>query len=185
MTLVDLALRVHDRLVDEGLPHAFGGALALAYVTDPRGTTDIDLNVFVPVEEIDRVVQSLAPLGLRPERPIDEWRPASGLRLRSTEHPFPVDVFVSLGDAYEEIERRCEVQPFGPARTPVPVLSPEDLAVFKLSFGRDQDWVDLRAMNRSTVLDLDYVERQLLSLRGPTMHPRLARLRAMARTAGG
>jgi len=29
-----------------GLPHAFGGALALAYYAEPRATVDIDVNVF-------------------------------------------------------------------------------------------------------------------------------------------
>lgn len=185
MTLVELALHVHGQLVAEGLPHAFGGAIALAYVADPRGTADIDLNVFVPVDQVDRVIAGLAPLGLRPERSLDEWMPAAGLRLRSPDHPFPVDVFVSLGAAYDEIERRCELRPLGPSRASIPVLSADDLAVFKLSFGRDKDWVDLRAMSRSTALDLDYIERQVLALRGPTMHPRVARLRATVRTAAG
>ena len=30
------------------IPHAFGGANALAYYGTPRATADIDLNVFVP-----------------------------------------------------------------------------------------------------------------------------------------
>jgi hypothetical protein len=50
-TLVEKILRLDDRLAAEHVPHAFGGALALAYYTeDPRGTDDIDLNVFVAVE---------------------------------------------------------------------------------------------------------------------------------------
>lgn len=60
------------------------------------------------------------------------------------------------------------------------VLEVQDLVVFKLSFGRDKDWVDLRQIIRSGLaLDVDYIERQLIALRGPTMYPRLARLRAL------
>jgi hypothetical protein len=39
-----------DRALDD-VPHAFGGALALAYYAEPRATVDIDLNVFVPVAD--------------------------------------------------------------------------------------------------------------------------------------
>jgi hypothetical protein len=52
--------------------------------------------------------------------------------------------------------------------------------VFKLSFGRPKDWVDLQAMRDAGVqLDLPYVESQLLAQRGARLYPRLARLRAM------
>src|SRR5207237_9463877 len=41
-------LAVHDGLRNHGVPHAFGGAIALAYCTEePRGTRDLDVNVFV------------------------------------------------------------------------------------------------------------------------------------------
>lgn len=183
MSLIELTLAVHDRLDADAIPHAFGGALALAYVADPRGTADIDCNVFVPVEGIGAVLASLAPLGLTPERPLDDWLPSAGLRLRSADQPFPVDLFVSLDDRYDEIHRRCADQPLGPDRRLVPILSADDLAVFKLSFGRAKDWVDLRAMAAATTLDLDYIERQVVGLRGPTMHPRMARLRSIARAA--
>jgi hypothetical protein len=182
MSLIDLALRVHEHLDVAGIPHAFGGALALGYVAEPRGTVDIDLNVFVTAEQIDSVLDALAGLEVAPERPIDEWMPSAGLRLRAAASPFPIDVFVSLDDAYAEVERRCVRRPFGRDRVPVPFLSAEDLVVFKLSFGRDKDWVDLRAIATAVDdLDVDYVERQLLQLRGPGMHPRLARLRGLVR----
>jgi len=50
MSLVDLALSVDEELERGELVHAFGGALALAYLTEPRGTADVDVNVFIPVE---------------------------------------------------------------------------------------------------------------------------------------
>ena len=70
----------------------------------------------------------------------------------------------------------------GPDAVELPFLSAEDLALFKLSFGRDKDWVDVRAIAESVhELDIDYIERQLIGLRGPAMHPRVARLRGMRR----
>ena len=49
MSGLTLAQRVEaiDAALSE-LPHAFGGALALAYYAEPRSTIDIDVNVFIP-----------------------------------------------------------------------------------------------------------------------------------------
>ena len=46
MDFVDLIVAVHEHLSAAKVRHAFGGALALAYVAEPRGTVDIDVNVF-------------------------------------------------------------------------------------------------------------------------------------------
>jgi len=54
--------------------------------------------------------------------------------------------------------------------------------VFKLSFGRPQDWVDLRAIAAARPkLDIEYIDEQVVGLRGPTMYPRVARLRGYLR----
>jgi hypothetical protein len=182
MNLVELVLAVHRHLHDGLISHAFGGALALAYVADPRGTADIDLNVFAPPAEIDPALSVLARLDLHPEHDRDQWLASAGIRLRSAALPFPVDVFPSLDARYAEVERRVVWHPFGPEETLLPFLSAEDLTMFKLSFGRDRDWVDLRAIAAARPdLDIDYIEAQLVGLRGPSMYPRLARLRALVR----
>lgn len=183
MSLVDLVVELHRELSAAGQAHAFGGALALAYVAEPRGTVDIDLNIFTPDTDIDDVLEVFAALGLQPELPRDRWLPIAGIRMRREGDPYPVDVFPSLDERYGEIERRCVNHAFGPDRVVLPFLSAEDLVLFKLSFGRDKDWVDLRAIARSQpTLDLDYVEAQLIGLRGAGMHPRLARMRKLARS---
>ncbi|MDQ6910935.1 MAG: hypothetical protein M3Z84_09175, partial [Actinomycetota bacterium] len=172
MSLVDLVVDVHRQLAAEGQAHAFGGALALAYIADPRGTVDVDVNVFAPVAEIDAVLHVFAALGLRAAQPRDDWLPMAGIRLRRDADDYPVDVFPSLDERYDEIEHRCVNHPFGPDDVVLPFLSAEDLALFKLSFGRDKDWVDLRAIARSRRdLDIDYIERQLIGLRGPACTP--------------
>ena len=44
------------------MPHAFGGALALAWCTErARGTIDIDVNVLVPDTRYDEVIDGLPP----------------------------------------------------------------------------------------------------------------------------
>lgn len=181
--LVALVLAV-DRSLDEArVEHAFGGALALAFIGSPRATADIDVNVFVPPEEMERIGTALATLGLTREPAVDPL-PIAGVRFVSDTHPFPVDVFPSLDPRYDEVARRVERHPFGPDGETVPFLSAEDLCVFKLSFGRPQDWVDLAAIARARpTLDLDYIEDQVVGLRGRSMYPRVARLRGLRRQA--
>jgi hypothetical protein len=185
VTLVELVLAVHHQLDSAGISHAFGGALALAYVAEPRGTVDVDVNVFTPIAEIDDVLSVFAGLELRPERPREEWVPIAGIRLRRGADLYPVDVFPSLDARYREVERRRVLLPFGAERRALPFLSAEDLAVFKLSFGRDKDWVDLRSIARARPdLDVGYIEDQLVGLRGPGMYPRVVRMRGLLRAAG-
>ena len=174
---VELIVGVHQHLDRAGLPHAFGGALALGYVAEPRGTVDIDVNVFVSTEELERIVSALEPLAYRPA-PDGGQLPVAGVRFIHDEEPFPLDVFPSLDDRYSRAEARIVHHPFGRGGDVLPFLGAEDLCVFKLSFGRPQDWVDLSNIAAARPdLDLAYIEDQLIGLRGQSMYPRLARFR--------
>ena len=44
----DAGLRLAEALQAAGIDHALGGALALGALGVPRGTLDVDVNVFVP-----------------------------------------------------------------------------------------------------------------------------------------
>lgn len=178
MELVGLILAVHRSLDRAAISHAFGGALALAYVAAPRGTVDIDVNVFIGPERLDEVTAAFTELRLDRTTPAHEV-PIAGVRYERAGDPFPVDVFPSLDERYANAERRRVMRPFAGAS--LPFLSAEDLCVFKLSFGRPQDWVDLAAIAATTKLDLAYVEDQLIALRGPTMYPSMTRLRRLVR----
>lgn len=181
MDFVDLIVAVHDHLDRAKISHAFGGALALAYVAEPRGTADIDVNVFVPADDPGPVEAALASLGYRLQ-PEERQIPIAGIRYQHDSEPFPLDVFPSLHERYAEVERRRVRHHFGRDGRRLPFLSAEDLCVFKLSFGRPRDWVDLAAIaDARPVLDLGYIEEQLIALRGSTMYPEVAKLRALLR----
>lgn len=183
MSLVELVIAVHRHLDEAAIVHAFGGALALAYVAEPRGTVDIDVNVFLSPSALDLVAEALRPLGFRRAgHHGDEQLPIAGVRFEHPDDPYPVDVFPALDERYEEIERRRVLRPFGRADDLLPFLSAEDLCLFKLSDGRPKDWVDLAAIAAATPdLDIDTVEDLLVALRGPGMYPRLARFRSLVR----
>ena len=54
-TAPEVARRLADALEHAGIPYAVGGAIAYGLHAPPRATNDVDLNVFLPFEEIDRV----------------------------------------------------------------------------------------------------------------------------------
>ena len=58
--LIEKLFGVHDALAAASLPHAFGGAIALAYcVEEPRGTRDLDVNIFCDAGDAARVLRAL------------------------------------------------------------------------------------------------------------------------------
>ena len=69
-TLPEKLVEIHRALAKRRVPHAFGGAIALAYWTsDPRGTSDIDVNIFIPAESPARALRAL-PEEIRLRRPL-------------------------------------------------------------------------------------------------------------------
>jgi hypothetical protein len=123
------------------IPHAFGGAIALAYYATPRGTHDVDINVFVPARDFDRVLESLLPLGIDAPTPALRRALARDEQVRLGWDETPLDLFFSYAALHDEcLQRRREV-PFGSER--ITILGPEDLAIFKVLFDRAKDWRDL------------------------------------------
>ena len=82
MTVVDVVLAAHEHFERLGRDHAFGGALALAYYADPRGTVDVDVNVFVGFDAAPEVVDELGALGFMPTQPQAQWLPVAGGKQR-------------------------------------------------------------------------------------------------------
>lgn len=126
------------------LPHAFGGAIALAYYATPRGTRDVDINVFLPASAFDRVLETLLPLGVEPPTPALRRTLARDEQVRLLWDGTPLDLFFSYNDLHEACMARQRKVPFGRER--IAILSPEDLAIFKVLFARDKDWRDLHEM---------------------------------------
>src|SRR6476469_3457789 len=100
--LAERLLAVHVALDDAAVPHAFGGAIALAYCTEePRGTRDIDVNVFVDSARARDVLHSL-PAGVDvTDRDIDAAL-ADG-QVRVWWDDTPVDVFLDVHDFHHEV----------------------------------------------------------------------------------
>jgi hypothetical protein len=171
--LPDKVSAIHEALGASKIPHALGGALALAYYATPRATIDIDLNVFVPAESWQEVVAALGPLGIA----IDALEPAALERdgqCRLWWGDNPVDLFFAYDPIHDEMRREARRVPFG--GTTVSILSPEHLTVCKAMFDRRKDWLDIEQMLLATDdLRIDEVEQWLERMVGKH-DPRLARL---------
>jgi hypothetical protein len=179
----DLIVELHELFSKRGIGHAFGGALALNYYAEPRGTNGVDVNVSVPFSDIESLIDELGELGFELDKPLAQAIPAAGVRLHRGLDV--VDVFSAFDAFHQRVIDDAQVFPFawGGGRIDLPFLSANDLIVFKLSFNRLRDWADVDAMlDAGTAIDISYVEASLVALKGPTMYPRVAALRARMAT---
>ena len=167
-TACSVARRLADVLEAKNIPYAIGGALALGYYTEPRGTMDVDINIFVtPPDAIEALIRTLGEVGFEVDRPDTVLRTATqDGQFRGRIDGLRVDVFVPAIDYYASLRERRRRVPFGDAC--VWVLGAEDLAVLKLMFLRPKDVADLHALVRDygEQLDTAAVRRQVVALVG-------------------
>lgn len=179
MNLVERVVALHRALDTAGILHAFGGALALAWCTQQaRGTIDIDVNLFVGVDHIDRVLTAL-PEGVQVTEANRHELETDG-QTRLWWDTTPLDVFLNTTPFHEAAASRVRVEQFGGAD--VPFLACRDLAVFKAFFDRTRDRADLEEMNSAGTLDHEAVLGVLARYLGGDDH-RVARLRSLAVSA--
>ena len=123
-----------------GVPHQFGGAIALAWYRSPRATTDIDLNITLSPEEAEPVLGALGHLGVSVSDP-DRATIAHDGQARLDWEGSYLDVFFATLDLHQEMAERSREVGFG--SVPIPILAPEHLLVCKAIFDRPKDWVDI------------------------------------------
>ena len=177
MSLPEKIVAVHVALDGAAIPHAFGGALALAWCTQrARGTIDLDVNLFVAPAQARRALTALPP-GV-------SWDDAD---VATIEHDgqvrvwwgsTPLDLFFNTTEYHDGAATRARREPF--LGVDIPFLSCRDLAVFKSFFNRTKDWADLEEMADAGTLDVDAVLGVIARLLGGD-DERVDRLRALAR----
>lgn len=148
----DKVVALHAALNDAGIPHAIGGALALAYYAEPRATVDVDINVFVGVEQHPEVLAALTAIGVTGGHP--------GLIERDGQDRLiwgrnPVDLFFAYDPFHDRMREWTVTMPFGAIQ--LPVLAAEHLLVCKATFSRAKDWIDIDQIMVG-VPDLDTAE---------------------------
>jgi hypothetical protein len=176
--LVEKLFAIHDALEAASLPHAFGGAIALAYcVEEPRGTRDLDVNIFCDAGDAERVLDAL-PAGVRVGSE-DVQKVENSGQARLFWDGVPVDVFLNNLPLHEEVAGAVVWVPL--VGRQVPVIDCASLVVFKSLFDRTKDWADIEAVALATPEDIEAAAATLASLVGkddPT-HKRLSQIAAM------
>jgi len=165
-TAAEAGREIADALRRAGHPHALGGALALGVAGVPRGTKDVDVNVFVEDAQIPDVIATLSNIGV-------EIDPDAALAHARRDGMFGgawdgmrIDVFVPSIPFSREAERTAvTITVDGWTGT---FLSPEAIAVFKLLFFRLKDRGDLERLVavRGDRLDHAYVRRWMVDMMG-------------------
>jgi hypothetical protein len=176
VNLSDKIVAIHKALTRARLPHAFGGALALAWCTQrARGTIDIDLNVFITTAETDLLVGALPKWVV--------WRHADLLainrdgQVRLWCDETPLDLFLNTTEIHAGLAQRIRWEKF--AGQTIPFLSCTDLAIFKAFFNRTKDWADLEEMQLAGTLESDRV-RTVITRHLGADDKRIERLRSIA-----
>lgn len=162
----EAAQRIATALEDANVSYAIGGALALAVAGVPRGTADVDVNVFVDEGSLSAAIDVLARVGIT----IDH---AEARRQARTEGMFVgrwdgmrIDVFVPSIPFSREAEA-TRVRITDASGWSGWFLSAEVICVFKLLFFRGKDVVDLeRLVAVRSELDRGYVRAKMVEMMG-------------------
>jgi Nucleotidyl transferase AbiEii toxin, Type IV TA system len=165
LTLPERVVALEQALSE--IPHAFGGALALAYYAEPRATIDIDLNIFVPAHRYSDVAAPLLMLGVDADAPDSVAAVARDGQTRVMWDETPIDLFFAYDAFHDTAAAARRTVPF--ADSNIPVLAPEHLVVCKTVYNRPRDWVDIDAiLDAGVALDVAEVLRWTGRIAGDT-----------------
>lgn len=158
--------RLRDVLEASGVTYAFGGAIALAAWSEPRATADVDVIIWLELDEIDRVVSLVRAAGVEVDADVARAGAETRGMFVGRTGATRVDVFVPSIPFYQEAARRRVRTAI--AGAPAWVHSAEVLAVFKMLFFRPRDLVDLERMLQVRGPDLDraFVRGALVDMLG-------------------
>jgi hypothetical protein len=149
--LAERLIAIDDALAAGKFPHAFGGAIALAYCTgEPRGTRDLDVNVFAAPSRAREVFAALPDAVTITPATIEQAERDGQVRVWWDETP--IDIFLDTLRLHQEVADGVRRVPFTD-RT-IPVLDCTSLAVFKAMFDRTRDWADIEAMVQDGNVDI-------------------------------
>lgn len=140
----EIARRLADLFEAERVPYAIGGALALGIWGFPRATNDVDMDLFVDIKTLPRILQMLQQNGftLNIKQALHSSEDRGDFTAKYGN--IRIDFFVPSIPFYQSVETRCRQAPL--LHRHAWFLSPEDLTVFKLLFFRTKDILDVERL---------------------------------------
>lgn len=180
--LSELVVQISARLRLANVAHAFGGAIALGFWAPPRATADIDLNIFAGPDRWNDVFGALETAGFVIEPDVARFAIHTIGEFRVDCEGVELDLFFPFAEFHQEVRKRVVTQPW-PEGHRIPVISAEDLVLFKVTFDRPKDWLDIEniVLQQGERLDAAYLRNWLPRL-VPEDDPRCARLDALLRS---
>lgn len=176
--VAEVAAALAERLERAGCDYALGGAIALSCWAEPRGTVDVDVSLYLPVDDPGQTIAMLHNLGATFS--------SAEVRESLTSHGFcrvefqgrRLDVFLPISTIYELARPRRQLKQIGPRDAYV--WDAETLCVFKMMFFRRKDLADVEAMLKAQgpALDRAWVDAALVDLYGQR-DPRISQWREL------
>ncbi|MBN1961365.1 MAG: hypothetical protein JW841_10500 [Deltaproteobacteria bacterium] len=163
MDVIATLQRLTAILETEAIEYAIGGAIALSYWAVPRATLDIDIGINVEPTTIPQLLVTLEQAGCivnHDTAMIAAERGDFGARLKDVR----IDIFLpTLPFAADAFDRKIRV-PL--ADNSIWILAAEDIALYKLIYGRTKDYADLERLFSSQLdqLDLTYLDKWINKL---------------------
>lgn len=160
------------------IPHAIGGAIALAFYSEPRATADLDVNIFLHPDQKEVVLSILSSIIKIDDRDAVASSIDQNAQTRIRWNDTPIDLFFSNTPFHDSCADRIRWADY--LTEEVPILSPEDLIIYKIAYDRPQDWLDVGKMVTfcGANLDKDYIRKWIYDIFNPDDR-RVARLEAL------
>jgi hypothetical protein len=161
----DVAEQLVKELNERGYEYALGGAIALSYWAEPRGTMDVDLTLYLPMDKPSEIVWVLGEIGcdVRASAAIASIQEHSFCKVEYG--GFRVDVFLPNIPFYEAAKARRQQLPIGKQRAMI--WDAETLTVFKMMFFRRKDIADVeQILHSQRSFDQIWVREHLVDIYG-------------------
>jgi hypothetical protein len=162
MGLLEAALEIAGFLSKHRVPYAILGGFAVQYHGQPRQTSDIDLVVLVPEENLDSFMDGL--LKAFPSRIQDakDFAFRNRVLLLSSKDGTPIDLSFGI-PGYEEEAMKRVARLSIPGKGALRLLGAEDLIIHKCVAGRARDLEDIESIiiRRKKRLDFKYIRSWL------------------------
>lgn len=151
---------IFKKLNESEIDYLIIGGLAVNFYGIPRMTYDIDIMIYMELNNISKFINIISKLGYKPKVPVNPielsdkskrevWIREKGMKVFNFYNPeLPIgeiDIFIDSPVSYEELKERCvkirieEIE--------IPVISINDLIKLKLHSGRKQDLSDVEYLN--------------------------------------